>query len=117
MLTHAQPASSILGTGRYTPAKILSNVDLEKMVETSDAWITERTGIRERRMAAEGESTSDRAAAAASSALAAAGLSASDLDMIIVATVTGDCPLPATAVYVQQKIGAGTIPAFDISAA
>src|SRR3954462_15043272 len=117
MLTHAQPASCILGTGRYTPAKVLSNFDLEKMVDTSDAWIAERTGIRERRIAAEGEATSDMAAAAGSAALAAAGLSASDLDMIIVGTVTGDCPLPATAVYVQQKIGAGSIPAFDISAA
>src|SRR3954462_5371723 len=117
MLTHAQPASCILGTGRYTPAKVLSNFDLEKMVDTSDAWIAERTGIRERRIAAEGEATSDMAAAAANAALAAAGLSASDLDMIIVGTVTGDCPLPATAVYVQQKIGAGSIPAFDISAA
>jgi 3-oxoacyl-[acyl-carrier-protein] synthase III len=117
MPTHAQPATLILGTGRYAPAKIVSNFDLEKMVDTSDAWITERTGIRERRIAAEGEETSDMAAAAARSALGAAGLQPSDLDMIIVGTVTGDVPMPATAVYVQQKIGAGPIPAFDISAA
>jgi 3-oxoacyl-[acyl-carrier-protein] synthase-3 len=117
MPTHAQPASLILGTGRYAPAKVLSNFDLEKIVDTSDAWITERTGIRERRIAADGEETSDMAAAAANAALAAAGLSAADLDMIIVGTVTGDVPMPATAVYVQQKIGAGPIPSFDISAA
>jgi 3-oxoacyl-[acyl-carrier-protein] synthase-3 len=87
------------------------------MVDTSDAWISERTGIRERRIAAEGESTSDMASAAARSALEAAGLKASDLDMIIVGTVTGDSPMPATAVNVQQKIGVDSIPAFDISAA
>jgi 3-oxoacyl-[acyl-carrier-protein] synthase-3 len=102
----------ILGTGRYAPAKVLLNADLEKMVDTSDAWITERTGIRERRIAAEGENTSDLAAEAARAALEAAGISASELDMIIVATVTGDSPMPATAVHVQAKIGAANIPAF-----
>jgi 3-oxoacyl-[acyl-carrier-protein] synthase-3 len=111
------PASKILGTGRYAPAKVLHNTDLERMVDTSDAWISERTGIRERRIAADGELTSDMAASAATAALASAGISATDLDMIIVGTVTGDSPMPATAVHVQQKIGAGQIPAFDISAA
>jgi 3-oxoacyl-[acyl-carrier-protein] synthase III len=117
MSTHRPPASAIVGTGRYAPAKVLTNADLEKMVDTSDAWITERTGIRERRIAADGENTSDMAAAAAKAALESAGLAASDLDMIIVGTVTGDSPMPATAVNVQQKIGAVNIPAFDISAA
>jgi len=96
---------------------VLTNAELEKMVDTSDAWITERTGIRERRIAADGENTSDMAAVAARAALDSAGLGPSDLDMIIVGTVTGDSPMPATAVSVQQKIGAQNIPAFDISAA
>src|SRR4051812_10874607 len=117
MATHREPKSAILGTGRYAPAKVLSNADLERMVDTSDAWIIERTGIRERRIAAEGELTSDLAANAAKDALANAGLSASDIDMIIVGTVTGDWLWPATAVHVQQKIGAQNIPAFDLSAA
>jgi 3-oxoacyl-[acyl-carrier-protein] synthase-3 len=111
------PASRILGTGRYAPVKVLHNTDLERMVDTSDAWISERTGIRERRIAADGELTSDMAASAANAALESAKISATDLDMIIVGTVTGDSPMPATAVHVQQKIGAGQIPAFDISAA
>jgi 3-oxoacyl-[acyl-carrier-protein] synthase-3 len=117
MSTNRLPASAIVGTGRYAPVKALTNADLEKMVDTSDAWITERTGIRERRIAADGENTSDMAAAAARAALESAGLTARDLDMIIVGTVTGDSPMPATAVNVQQKIGAENIPAFDISAA
>ncbi|HKQ71552.1 MAG TPA: beta-ketoacyl-ACP synthase III [Polyangiaceae bacterium] len=109
--------SAIIGTGHYAPAKVVTNGDLEKIVDTSDAWISERTGIRERRVAGEGELTSDMAAKAAMSALAAAGVGASQLDMIIVGTVTGDTPMPATAVHVQQKIGAQYIPAFDVSAA
>jgi 3-oxoacyl-[acyl-carrier-protein] synthase-3 len=111
------PRSRILGTGHYAPAQVLSNVDLEKIVDTSDAWITERTGIRRRHIAAEGEATSDMAAAAARQALAAAGLNVADLDMIIVGTVSGDTPTPSCAVHVQQKLGAEEIPAFDISAA
>src|SRR5216683_1418341 len=117
MTTYREPASAIVGTGHYAPAKVLTNADLEQMVDTSDAWISERTGIRERRIAADGELTSDMASAAAKAALEAAQLAASDLDMIIVGTVTGDSPMPATAVHVQQKIGAELIPAFDISAA
>ncbi|MBL9025158.1 MAG: ketoacyl-ACP synthase III [Myxococcales bacterium] len=112
-----QPATRILGTGHYLPETVRTNLDLEKMVETSDAWIVERTGIRERRIAAPGEVTSDMAAEAARRALAMAELSASDLDMILVATVTPDCPMPATAVFVQQKLGAGACPAMDLSAA
>jgi 3-oxoacyl-[acyl-carrier-protein] synthase-3 len=87
------------------------------MVETSDAWIVERTGIRERRMAAPGELTSDMATAAAKRAIAAAGITADDLDMIIVGTISGDMPMPATAAIVQQKLGAKTCPSFDLSAA
>ena len=117
MSAHRLPKTRILGTGHYVPEKILSNGDLEKMVQTSDAWITERTGVRRRRIAADGELTSDMAAHAAREALDAAGLTAADLDMIIVATITADSPMPACAVYVQQKIGAQNIPAFDLAAA
>ena len=111
------PASRILGTGHYLPPTIRTNADLEKMVETSDEWIMDRTGIRERRIAHEGLVTSDMAAAAAKQALEAAELKPTDLDLIIVATVTPDMPMPATAVFVQQKLGAGSCPAFDLSAA
>lgn len=111
------PKSRILGTGHYVPEKIVSNFDLEKMVETSDTWIAERTGIRRRHVAADGEVTSDMAAHAAKAAIAAAGLTAADIDMIIVGTISGDSPMPACAVHVQQKIGAQNIPAFDVSAA
>jgi 3-oxoacyl-[acyl-carrier-protein] synthase III len=111
-------ASRILGTGRYAPERVLTNRDLEHMVDTSDEWIVERTGIRERHIAAEGEASSDMAAEAARRALEAAGVRAEELDLIIVATVTPDMPLPATAVFVQQKIGArADCPAFDIAAA
>ncbi len=112
------PRSRILGTGHYVPERVLTNLDLEKIVETSDAWITERTGIRQRHVAAEGESSSDMAAHAAVRALEAAGLSAKDLDLIIVGTVTPDMPLPSTAAFVQHKIGARSdCPAFDVAAA
>ncbi len=113
----ALPRSRILGTGSYLPPVVRTNLDIEKMVETSDAWITERTGIKERRVAPEGTVTSDMATAAAKDALEMAGLKATDLDMIIVGTVTPDMPMPATAVFVQQKLGAGVCPAFDVSAA
>lgn len=111
------PKSRILGTGHYAPKRVVSNADLEKVVDTSDKWIAERTGIRRRHLAAEHEVTSDMAAAAAKRALEAAGLNAADLDMIIVGTISGDTPMPSCAVHVQQKIGADEIPAFDISAA
>jgi 3-oxoacyl-[acyl-carrier-protein] synthase-3 len=117
LAAHPFPRSRILGTGHYLPPVVRTNFDLERMVETSDAWITERTGIKERRIAPEGIMTSDMATAAAKGALDAAGLGASDLDMIIVGTVTPDVPMPATAVFVQQKLGAGNCPAFDLSAA
>lgn len=111
-----QPVSRICGTGRFLPPIIRTNADLERMVETSDTWIRERTGIRERRIAPDGMLTSDMAAEAAKSAIEAAGITAKDLDLIIVGTVTPDMPMPATAVFVQQKIGA-TCAAFDLSAA
>src|SRR5262245_32703963 len=111
------PKTRILGTGHYTPAKVVSNADLEKVVDTSDAWIRERTGIGRRHVAADNELTSDMAAAASRRALEAAGLNVADLDMIIVGTISGDTPMPACAVHVQQKLGADEIPAFDISAA
>ena len=111
-------SSRIAGTGHYAPQRVLSNRELEQMVDTSDAWIVERTGIRERHIAAEGEASSDMAAAAARDALAAAGISATELDLIIIATISPDQPLPSTAVFVQQKIGARSdCPAFDIAAA
>jgi 3-oxoacyl-[acyl-carrier-protein] synthase-3 len=111
------PRSRILGTGHYLPPGVRTNLDLEKMVETSDAWITERTGIRSRHIAPDGVFTSDMATAAAKNALDMAGLKPTDLDMIVVGTVTPDMPMPATAVLVQQKLGAGVCPAFDLSAA
>ena len=112
-----RPGSQILGTGAYAPEKVLTNHDLARMVDTSDEWIRERTGIRERRIAADGETASDMALAAAKRALEAAGITARDLDMIIVGTVTGDLPMPACAAILQHKLGVTTIPAFDLSAA
>jgi 3-oxoacyl-[acyl-carrier-protein] synthase-3 len=111
------PRTRILGTGHYLPEIVRTNADLEKMVDTSDAWITERTGIKERRITPDGMVTSDLAKRAAENALEAAGVSAKDLDMIIVGTVTPDMPMPATAVFLQQKLGAPVCPAFDLSAA
>ena len=107
----------ILGTGSYAPTHILTNADLEAMVATSDAWIQQRTGIRERHIAADDEVTSDMAVAAARSALAMAGLEAADLDMIIVATISADMPMPSCAVTIQAKLGAKRAFAFDVSAA
>src|SRR2546421_305683 len=108
---------SITGLGSYVPAKILTNADLEKMVETSDEWITSRTGIKERRLAAKDEFTSDLAAAAALRALKKAEVTAEQIDLIIVATITPDMPFPSTACLVQRKIGARRAAAFDIEAA
>lgn len=108
---------TIAGTGSYLPEKVLTNAELEKLVETSDDWIVSRTGIRERRIAAEGEFTSHMAAKAAEKALAQAGIPASEVELIIVATITPDTLTPATACYVQQLLGCGRAVAFDISAA
>ena len=108
---------SITGVGSYVPGKILTNADLEKMVETSDEWITTRTGIKERRIAAKDEFTSDLAAKAAQRAMKMAGVTADQIDLIIVATITPDMPFPNTACLVQRKIGAQRAAAFDIEAA
>jgi 3-oxoacyl-[acyl-carrier-protein] synthase-3 len=95
----------IRGIGTYLPDRILTNADLEKIVDTTDEWIVSRTGIRERHIAADGQYTSDLAAAASLRAIADAGLSPNDIDAILVATVTPDTPFPSTAAFVQQKIG------------
>lgn len=108
---------TIAGTGSYLPEKILTNDDLSKFVETSDEWIVTRTGIKERRIAGEGESTSHLGSKAGQKALEQAGIAAEDLDLIIVATITPDTLTPATACYVQQQLGATQAVAFDISAA
>jgi 3-oxoacyl-[acyl-carrier-protein] synthase-3 len=109
--------SRILGTGSYLPARVLTNADLEKMVETNDQWIVERTGIRERHIAADGEFTSDLATAAARAALAIAALDVNDIDLLLVATTTPDLVFPSTACIVQSKLGMSNgKPAFDIQA-
>lgn len=108
----------IIGTGKYKAEGVLTNQDLEKLVDTSDEWITDRTGISERRIAPKHIATSDMAAGAIKEALDMAGKKPNDLDMIICGTVTGDMPLPATAAMIQKKIGASnTCPSFDVSAA
>jgi len=107
----------ITGTGSYVPERVLTNRDLEQMVETSDEWIRTRTGICERHVAADGEFTSDLAAAAARKAMEMAGISAEQIDLVVVGTITGDFPWPATACLVQDKIGAKNSFAYDISAA
>ncbi|HDS1219887.1 ketoacyl-ACP synthase III [Stenotrophomonas maltophilia] len=109
--------SRIAGTGSYLPEKVLTNADLEKMVETSDEWIQTRTGIRERHIAAEGETTSDLGYQAALRALEAAGIDASQLDMIVVGTTTPDLIFPSTACLIQAKLGVAGCPAFDVNAA
>jgi 3-oxoacyl-[acyl-carrier-protein] synthase III len=110
-------ASSIIGTGSYLPEKILTNDDLSKIVETSDEWITTRTGIKERHIAAEDQATSDLASEAARRAMTSAGVTAEEIDLIVVATVTPDMFFPSTACIVQRKIGATNAVCFDISAA
>src|SRR5438477_8771842 len=111
--------SRIIGTGTYLPEKVVTNDDMVKIygVETSDAWIRERTGIGSRRIAAPGEATSDMAAAASKKALKAAGIRPEDVDMIICGTVTPDMPFPAAACLVQAKLGATHAACFDVSAA
>ena len=109
--------SRILGTGSYLPAHVLTNADLEKLVETTDQWIVERTGIRERHIAAEGELTSDLATQAARAALDSAGLAVDDIDLLLVATTTPDLVFPSTACIVQSKLGmTNGKPAFDLQA-
>ncbi|MEV5024826.1 beta-ketoacyl-ACP synthase III [Paenibacillus sp. LPE1-1-1.1] len=107
----------IIGTGKYVPERILTNKELEAMVETNDEWIVTRTGIKERRLAAVEEATSDLALHASREAIAAAGLTAEDIDLIIVATITPDMFFPSTACLLQDKLGAKRAAAFDLSAA
>jgi len=108
---------SISGVGSYVPAKVLTNADLARMIETTDEWITTRTGIKERRIAAKNEFTSDLATQAALRAMRRAGVTADQVDLIIVATATPDMPFPSTACLVQRKIGAHRAAAFDLEAA
>ncbi len=107
----------ITGTGSYVPEKVLTNLDIEKFIDTNDEWIRTRTGISERHIAADGENTSDLATRAAERAMEMAGVSAEDLDLIVVGTITGDYPWPATACIVQGNLGAKNAGAFDVSAA
>jgi 3-oxoacyl-[acyl-carrier-protein] synthase-3 len=108
---------SIIGTGSYLPKRVLTNLDLEKIVETTDEWIRTRTGISERRIAGKEESTSDMATNAARAAMEQAQVTADEIDLIIVATVTPDMAFPATACWVQKNLGAFKAACFDVSAA
>jgi len=112
-----QRTVSIIGTGSYVPERILTNDDLTKIVDTSDEWITTRTGIKERRIAAKDEQTSDMGTKAALKAIEQAGIAPADIDLILVATATPDMLFPATACFVQKKIGATNAACLDISAA
>lgn len=116
-LTDSLRTVSITGTGFYVPEKTVTNTDLEKVVETSDEWIFSRTGMRERRIATEDQATSDLAAEAAKAALADAGITAEDVDLLIVATLSPDMFFPSTACFVQEKIGAKNAYCYDLGAA
>ncbi|MBN8233711.1 ketoacyl-ACP synthase III [Halobacillus kuroshimensis] len=109
--------AGFLGIGHYTPEKVLTNKDMEKIVDTSDEWIRTRTGIEERRIASDGMDTSDLAVRASQEALKDAGLDIQDIDMILVATVTPDTPFPSVATVLQEKLGARKVAAMDLSAA
>ncbi len=111
------PRAQIIGTGSYAPAKLITNKDLETMVDTTDQWIRERTGIRQRHQAAEGEQTSDMAVKASIRAMEMAATSPEELDFIVVGTISPDMPMPSCASFVQAKLGARKAFAFDISAA
>lgn len=113
----SRKAVGIIGVGKYLPKKIVTNADLEKMVDTSDEWITTRTGIKERRLADKNQATSDLASAAAAEALKKAKLKPEQVELIIVATITPDMQFPSTACLVQKNIGAKNAVCFDISAA
>ena len=109
--------SRIVGTGSYLPEKVLTNADLERMVETNDEWIVSRSGIRERHIAADGETTGDLAYHAAVRALESAGMQASELELVILGTTTPDIIFPSTACLVQHRLGANGCAAFDVNAA
>lgn len=115
---HGQfPGAAVLGLGCYAPSRVLSNLDLEQIVETSDDWIVTRTGIRERRIAESQETTADLAFRAAEAALADSGLAAEEIDLILVATVTAERPFPSTACLLQARLGARRAAAMDLGAA
>ena len=111
-----QRYATVAGLGSVLPERVVTNAEFEKLVDTSDEWIRERTGIRERHIAAPGETTSDLAVEAARNALDAAGIAPEQLDLIVCATLTADTPIPSAAVWVQRKLGIGA-PAFDVNAA
>lgn len=113
----AEKAVGIIGLGKYLPDKVLTNADLEKMVDTTDEWITTRTGIKERHLADKSQATSDLALTAALMALKDANLKPEQIELIIVATITPDMPFPSTACLVQEKLGAKNAACFDIAAA
>src|SRR2546430_15007551 len=108
--------SRIIGVGAHAPKRVLTNHDLERMVETNDEWITSRSGIKERRIAGEDETSSDLAKVATENALQMAGLKAEEVELIVLGTATPDMPLPSTACHLQRKIGAKKAAAFDVSA-
>jgi 3-oxoacyl-[acyl-carrier-protein] synthase-3 len=116
MAKNSRPRIKFSGSGFYAPDKVLTNADLEKMVDTSDEWIITRTGIKERRIASEEQATSDLAVNASRNALEDAGLDIKDIDLILVATSTPDTIFPSTGCWVQKGLGADHVPAFDISA-
>lgn len=116
-MTEKRNSAGIIGTGWYVPEKVITNEDLEQMVDTSDEWIVERTGIHERRVARKEQPTSDLAERAARMALENAGVKAEELDLIIVATMTPDRTIPSTACILQDRLGATKAGAFDLSAA
>ncbi len=109
--------AAITGIGAAAASKVLHNADFEKMVDTTDEWITQRTGIKQRHVVVEGETTATLGAAAAKAALADAGLAAKDIDLIICCTISQEMMFPATACFIQAELGAAGVPAFDISAA
>lgn len=111
------PKAKIIATGSYVPEKRLTNHEIEKLIDTSDTWITQRTGIKERRIAASSQSASDLAYEASRKAIKRCNIKPAELDMIIVATVSGDMPMPATACILQKLLGAKNAVAFDINAA
>ena len=117
MVKHPKPLVEIVSTGRYLPERVLTNEDLEKMVETSDEWIRERTGIGARRIARDDETAADMAAEAARAAMVKAGIEPGEIDILILATCTPDRLLPSTACDLQALLGAGNAMAFDLSAA
>ena len=108
--------SRMIGVGAFAPEKRLTNLDLERMVDTNDEWITSRSGIKERRIAGEHECTSDLAAAASKRACEMAGVKPEELDLIVLGTATPDMQLPSTACHLQRKIGAKKAAAFDVAA-